>query len=61
MKRRILALLGLLISVSPAATPTEWLTYPTPGLPRTPDGKPEPDRSSAGPPMASRISPVTGV
>jgi hypothetical protein len=38
MKRPILALLGFLICVSPAAA--QWLTHPTPGLPRTPDGKP---------------------
>ena len=38
MKRPILALLGCLMSVLPASA--QWLTYPTPGLPRTPDGQP---------------------
>jgi hypothetical protein len=38
MKRPTLALLGCLMSVLPASA--QWLTYPTPGLPRTPDGRP---------------------
>lgn len=38
MRRLTFALLGVLISVLPAAA--QWLTHPTPGLPRTPDGKP---------------------
>jgi hypothetical protein len=39
VKRSILALLVCLVSASPLAA--QWLTHPTPGLPRTADGKPD--------------------
>ena len=39
MKRPVLALLVSLISATPLSA--QWLTYPTPGLPRTADGKPD--------------------
>src|SRR3954464_11561406 len=35
-----LSLSGLLIIASAVPIPAQWLDYPTPALPRTPDGKP---------------------
>ena len=39
MKNTAIAMLLSLITASPLAA--QWLNYPTPGLPRTPDGKPD--------------------
>jgi hypothetical protein len=39
MKSSMLALLVCLMSASPLSA--QWLNYPTPGLPRTPDGTPD--------------------
>ena len=36
--RRLLGIIGLLSTSVPL--PAQWLHYPTPGIPRTPDGKP---------------------
>src|SRR5262245_30868134 len=38
MNSRYLALIVLLLSIRPAQA--QWLNYPTPGVPRTPDGRP---------------------
>ena len=39
MERLVLAIFVCLLSAAPAAA--QWLTHPTPGLPRTADGKPD--------------------
>jgi hypothetical protein len=31
---------ALIVAVLPGAGSAQWLDYPTPGVPRTPDGKP---------------------
>ena len=36
--RWLLSIIGLLSTLVPL--PAQWLHYPTPGIPRTPDGKP---------------------
>ena len=41
--RRILFLAGVLVLATSATTPAQWLNYKTPGVPRTPDGKPKLD------------------
>jgi hypothetical protein len=38
--RRVLLSVCLLVSVSMAAAHAQWLNFPTPGVPRTRDGKP---------------------
>ena len=39
MRRRVLAVVASLL-IGPAALHAQWLNYPTPGIPRLPDGKP---------------------
>ncbi len=34
------AVLGVLLSAMPVPSPAQWVNYPTPGIPRTKDGKP---------------------
>jgi len=59
MKRR-LATLALLVSASSAASlSAQWLTLPTPGIPRTADGKP--DLSAPAPRTADGRSELTGL
>ena len=41
--RRILLCAGLLVFGTSVTTPAQWLNYKTPGVPRTPDGKPKLD------------------
>lgn len=41
--RRILLFAGVLILCTSATTPAQWLNYKTPGVRRTPDGKPKLD------------------
>ena len=38
MKPFVLLIVGLAFAISPIAA--QWLDYPTPNVPRTPDGKP---------------------
>jgi hypothetical protein len=41
--RRILFFAGVLVLGASATIPAQWLNYKTPGVPRTPDGKPKLD------------------
>jgi hypothetical protein len=40
MNRRTASLLGVIVTVTTTSALAQWLNYPTPGIPRTPDGKP---------------------
>jgi hypothetical protein len=40
-KLRLLCAAALMVAVLPGAASAQWLTYPTPGVPRTADGKPD--------------------
>ena len=40
MSRALIAILGTLLALPSAPLYAQWLSYPTPGLPRTADGKP---------------------
>src|ERR1035441_659667 len=40
MRLSVRCTLPLLLAVAPAALFAQWLGYPTPGVPHTPDGKP---------------------
>jgi len=40
MMKRLLLQAALLVTIMPVAAAAQWLNYPTPGLPRTADGKP---------------------
>src|SRR5712692_7828230 len=67
--RSVTAATALLLAVAAAA---QWLNYPTPGIPRTPDGKPnlsaptprtsdgKPDLSGLWEPMGPTSSSFTG-
>ena len=55
-QQRLLFLFALLASCAPA----QWLNYPTPGTPRTRDGKPNLAAPPLAPPTANRISPASG-
>ena len=57
--RAWLVLGGLLLSIVGAQA--QWLNYPTPGLPRAKDGKPNLTARRRGRPTANRISPVCGM
>lgn len=57
MKRTVLTLVLSLVSASPLAA--QWLTYPTPGLPRTDDGKP--DLSAPAPKTADGKPDLSGI
>jgi len=41
MTRRLLLGAALLMTMMPAVASAQWLNYPTPGVPRTADGKPD--------------------
>jgi len=41
MTRRLLFYAALLATMMPGGTAAQWLNYPTPGVPRTADGKPD--------------------
>jgi len=43
MKKRAISVLGLVFVSAVVVTHAQWLNYPTPGVPRTPDGKPKLD------------------
>ncbi len=55
---KLLAVSAFVLSL-PVATPAQWLNYPTPEIPRTPDGKPNltapAPRTSAGTPDLSGV------
>jgi hypothetical protein len=38
---RSLCAAAAIVAALPGAAPAQWLNYPTPGVPRTPDGKPD--------------------
>jgi len=41
MRRRTPSLVGVIVTVTTTSAVAQWLNYPTPGIPRTPDGKPD--------------------
>ena len=53
---------AFLVAALAAPLPAQWLHYPTPGMPRTADGKPNlsapPPRTADGKPDLSGISPA---
>jgi hypothetical protein len=40
MSRRTGSLLAAILAIASVPTAAQWINYPTPGIPRTPDGKP---------------------
>jgi hypothetical protein len=58
MKRVGSFLAALLLTMVPLIA--QWLNYPTPGIPRTADGKPDLSAPTPRQPMASRTSPEYG-
>ena len=40
MTRRTGSLVGAILAIATVPTVAQWLNYPTPGIPRTADGKP---------------------
>src|SRR6516162_9341480 len=40
MNRRTGSLVAAILAIATVPTAAQWLNYPTPGIPRTPDGKP---------------------
>jgi hypothetical protein len=40
MHRRTVSLVGVILTVTTTSAVAQWLSYPTPGIPRTADGKP---------------------
>jgi hypothetical protein len=41
MSRRTGSLLAAILAIAAVPTAAQWINYPTPGIPRTPDGKPD--------------------
>jgi len=41
VKVRLTSLAAFVIAALPVVASAQWLEYPTPGVPRTPEGKPD--------------------
>ena len=50
-----------LVCLLSAPATAQWINYPTPGIPRLPDGKPNLAAPAPGPRTANRICPGSGV
>src|SRR5262245_20794491 len=59
MRRLRYALVGVAFVLLSVATPAQWLTYPTPGVPRLPDGKP--NLSAAAPRLPDGRADLSGI
>ena len=60
MPRLRLFVVVALLSAAHPPPHAQWLNYPTPGTPRTPDGKPNLAAPAPAPQTASPTSPASG-
>ena len=52
--------LAMILCVMSVSLTAQWPNHPTPGMPRTPDGKPDLSAPPRDPRMASRTCPESG-
>ena len=59
MSRRTGSLVAAILAIASVPTTAQWLSYPTPGIPRTPDGNP--DLSAPAPKTADGTPDLSGI
>ena len=59
MNRRTGSLLVAILAIASVPSAAQWINYPTPGIPRTPDGKP--DLSAPAPKTADGKPDLSGI